>query len=280
LLARHGLRPSKARSQNFLIDRRVQARIVAAAELSRQDTVVEIGAGLGALTRGLAAAAGHVIAIERDQALAAVLARELAGSLSNLKILVADALETDFTALAAAAGRPLVVVGNLPYQITSPLLFAMLGSAARGATIARAILMVQREFALRTVAPPGSKTYGRLSVMVQQGAAVESLFHVPPGAFFPRPQITSAVMRLIPRPEPLARVKDDGVFEAVVRAAFSTRRKMLRRSLAGVYPAVALAEGLARAGIAGTRRAEELGVGEFARLADALGHDGAGGTAD
>jgi 16S rRNA (adenine1518-N6/adenine1519-N6)-dimethyltransferase len=266
LLERYGLAAKKSWGQNFLVDRGVQARIVAAAALTGDDVALEIGSGLGALTGHLVAAAGRVIAVERDPDMVRVLRGEF-GARPNLEIAAMDALELDFA--AAATARPLVVVGNLPYQITTPLLFAITGAAARGQVIARAVLMVQREFAERVVAPEGSKTYGRLSVMVQQQAAVEILFHVSPGSFHPRPSVTSTVFRLVPRAQPLAPVRDEALFAAVVRAAFATRRKMLRRALAPAFGEAA-GPALARAGIDGTRRAEELAVADFARLADAL----------
>jgi len=270
LLQRHGLRAKKSWGQNFLVDARVPERIVAAAAPSRDDVVVEIGAGLGALTRRLVERAGQVIAIEPDADLATLLEQEL-GRYPGLRVEQADALCFDFAATARAAGRPLVVVGNLPYQITSPLLFAITEAAAGGRVIGRAVLMVQKEFAQRMLSRPGSKVYGRLSVMVQQQAEGEILFHVAPGAFHPRPAVTSTVLRLRPRATPLAPVRDSAQFARVVKQAFATRRKMLRRALEPLAGTDAALAALARAGIAGTRRAEELSVAEFARLADAFG---------
>ena len=275
ILQRHGLRAKKSWGQNFLVDGRVQERIVAAASLGSDDVVVEIGAGLGALTRRLAAQVGQVIAIEHDPELAALLEQEL-GSCPGLRVERADALDFDFAAAARAAGRALVVVGNLPYQITSPLLFAITDAAAGGQVIDRAILMVQKEFAQRLLAGPGSRVYGRLSVMVQQKAEGAILFHVGPGAFHPRPAVTSTVLRLRPRPTPLAPVHDPAQFAQVVKQAFAGRRKMLRRGLEPLAGAEAAARALACAGILGTRRAEELSVAEFARLADAFGPSDAG----
>jgi 16S rRNA (adenine1518-N6/adenine1519-N6)-dimethyltransferase len=269
-LQRHGLRAKKSWGQNFLVDARVQERIVAAAALSHDDVVVEIGAGLGALTRRLVAHAGQTIAIEHDGELATLLEQEL-GPSPGLRIERADALGFDFAKAAHAAGRPLVVVGNLPYQITSPLLFAITDAAAGGQVIGRAILMVQKEFAQRMLAGPGSKVYGRLSVMVQQQAEGEILFHVGPGAFHPRPAVTSTVLRLRPRLTPLAPVRDAAHFAQVVKQAFAARRKMLRRALEPLGGAQAAGRALVQAGIEGTRRAEELSVAEFARLADAFG---------
>lgn len=248
------------------------ARIADAATLGPEDTALEIGAGLGALTRALGERAGRVIAVERDPDLVAVLQAEFPAG-GPVQITAMDALEIDFSALAAAAGRPLVAVGNLPYQITTPLLFRLLRAAGQG-QVARAVLMVQKEVAERIAAGPGRKSYGRLSVMVQQVAEVKILFHVGAGAFLPPPQVTSTVFSLLPRAQPLAPVRDADLFAAVVRAAFAGRRKMLRRSLDAHF-GVVLGGALAQANIEGTRRPEELSVTEFGRLADALAARGA-----
>jgi 16S rRNA (adenine1518-N6/adenine1519-N6)-dimethyltransferase len=271
LLTRHGLSPKKSLGQNFLVDPRVQERIVAAAEIGPEDVVVEIGAGLGALTARLAEVAKRVIAIDRDAQLAAVLRSELADR-PNLEIVLGDALDFDLGQAARKAGRPLVVVGNLPYVVTSPVLFATIEAAAGGQVVDRAIFMVQKEFAQRMLAPPGGRTYGRLSVMVQQAASAEILFHVGAGAFLPAPAVTSTVLRLRPRMQPLAEVRDPSLFARIVREAFGARRKMLRRALEPGFGARAAAA-LEAAGIAGTRRAEELAVADFARLANALAEE-------
>jgi 16S rRNA (adenine1518-N6/adenine1519-N6)-dimethyltransferase len=272
LLGRHGLSPKKSLGQNFLVDPRVQERIVAAAQIQATDVVVEIGAGLGALTARLADVASRVIAIDRDAQLVDVLRTELADR-PNLEIVLGDALEFDLGEAARKAGRPLVVVGNLPYVVTSPVLFATIEAAAGGQVVGRAIFMVQKEFAQRMLAPPGSRTYGRLSVMVQQAAAAEILFHVSAGAFLPPPAVTSTVLRLRPRAQPLAEVRDAGLFARVVREAFGARRKMLRRALEPGFGGAPAAAALEAAGIAGTRRAEELAVADFARLANALAEE-------
>ena len=269
MLARHGLRAKKSWGQNFLHDRSVHARIVAAAACTADDVVVEIGAGLGTLTAALATAEpppARVIALERDADMLRVLAAELA-DVPRVSVTPADAAAFDFAAASRDAGRPLVVVGNLPYQIASALVVGLV--EARGA-IARAVVMVQREFAQRVVAPPGSRTYGRLSVTVQQHAEARILFHVPPGAFHPPPNVTSSVMRLVPRAAPLAPVRDEALFAEVVKQAFSTRRKMLRRALEPAFGDVAVARALAAASIDETLRAERLSVADFARLADAF----------
>jgi 16S rRNA (adenine1518-N6/adenine1519-N6)-dimethyltransferase len=270
VLARHGLRAKKSWGQNFLHDRSAHARIVAAAAAGPDDVVVEIGSGLGTLTAALAAAEpppARVIAIERDPDMLRVLQAEL-GDEPRITITAADAATFDLAAASREAGRPLVVVGNLPYQIASALI---VGLVRAGGAVARAIVMVQREFAQRVVAPPGSRTYGRLSVTVQQHAQAKLLFHVPPGAFHPPPNVTSSVMRLDMRATPLAPVRDGALFDEVVKQAFSTRRKMLRRSLEPAFGEQAVARALAAAGIDETLRAERLSVADFARLANALG---------
>jgi 16S rRNA (adenine1518-N6/adenine1519-N6)-dimethyltransferase len=269
LLARYGLSPKKTLGQNFLLDPRVQERIVAAAALSAEDAVVEIGAGLGALTARLGERAGRLVAIERDARLAAVLRAEL-GASPRLTIVEGDALDFDWVAAARRLGRPLVVVGNLPYVVTSPVIFAVIAAAAAGQVVDRALFMVQKEFAQRMISPPGSREYGRLSVMVQQAAETELLFHVGRRAFLPPPAVTSTVVRLRPRGKPLGEVCDRELFARVVREAFGTRRKMLRRALAPAFGAERAAAALAAAGLPGTRRAEELSVADFARLTNAL----------
>jgi 16S rRNA (adenine1518-N6/adenine1519-N6)-dimethyltransferase len=270
VLARHGLRAKKSWGQNFLHDRSAHARIVAAAAAGPEDVVVEIGSGLGTLTGALIEAQpppARVIAVERDPDMLSVLQAEL-GNEPRVTITPADAATFDLAAVSREVGRPLVIVGNLPYQIASALI---VGLVRAGGAVARAVVMVQREFAQRVVAPPGSRTYGRLSVTVQQHAQAKLLFHVPPGAFHPPPNVTSSVMRLDMRAAPLAPVRDAALFDEVVKQAFSTRRKMLRRSLEPAFGEETVTRALAAAGIDETLRPERLAVADFARLADALG---------
>ena len=277
VLARHGLRAKKSWGQNFLVDRSVHARIVAAAAAGADDVVVEIGAGLGTLTTALAAAdppPRRIVAVERDPDMLRVLTAEL-GTAPGVTVLAEDAARFDFVAASGEAGRPLIVVGNLPYQIASALTLAIVNAGARRA-IARAVIMVQREMGARIVAPPGGRTYGRLSVAVQQHADARVLFHVRPGSFHPPPQVTSSVILLEPRAAPRAPVRDAQLFEEVVKQAFSTRRKMLRRALEPAFGEARVTAALVAAGIDGTRRAEELSVADFARLADGLGTPSSG----
>jgi 16S rRNA (adenine1518-N6/adenine1519-N6)-dimethyltransferase len=271
VLARHGLAAKKSWGQNFLHDRAVLARIVAAVGATADDVVVEIGAGLGTLTTALAQATPaprRILAVERDPDMQSVLAAEL-GADARVEVVAADALAFDYAAASRDAGRAVIVVGNLPYQISSALVLALVGAGGHGG-VARAIVMVQREMAQRIVAPPGSRTYGRLTVAVAQHAEARILFHVRPGSFHPAPAVTSSVLSLTPRLAPLAAVRDAALFEAVVKQAFSTRRKMLRGALSGPFADDALAAAFAASGIAGTQRAEQLSVADFARLANAL----------
>jgi 16S rRNA (adenine1518-N6/adenine1519-N6)-dimethyltransferase len=271
VLARHGLAAKKSWGQNFLHDRAVLARIVAAVGATGDDVVVEIGAGLGTLTGALAAATPgprKVLAVERDPDMQRVLAAELADD-ARVEVVAADALTFDYAAATSAAGRPVIVVGNLPYQISSALVLALIDAGARGA-VARAVVMVQREMAQRIVAPPGSRTYGRLTVAVAQHAEARILFHVRPGSFHPAPAVTSSIVSLVPRAAPLAPVRDAALFEAVVKQAFATRRKMLRGALGAAFGEQSVTAAFAATGIAGTKRAEELSVADFAALANAL----------
>jgi 16S rRNA (adenine1518-N6/adenine1519-N6)-dimethyltransferase len=276
VLARHGLTAKKSWGQNFLRDRAVLARIAAAARATADDVVVEIGAGLGALTAALAATdppPARIVAIERDPDMLRVLAAELGGE-PRVELAPADATRFDFAGLARSVGRPLIVVGNLPYQIASALVLSLL-DAGRAGAVARAVVMVQREMAKRITAPPGSRVYGRLTVAVAQRAEARILFDVKPGSFHPAPAVVSSVLSLVPRVAPLAAVRVPALFDEVVKQAFSTRRKMLRRALAAGFGEEISAAALAASGIAGTKRAEELSVAEFGRLADAFADAGA-----
>ena len=270
VLARYELRAKKSWGQNFLVARGVHQRIVAAVRATADDVVVEIGAGLGTLTAALASAEPsprRVIAVERDPDMLAVLHGEL-GAASNVEIAAADAVTFDLAAVRQTSGRPIIVVGNLPYQISSALLLRL--ARAGVDTLARAVVMVQREMAQRVVAPAGNKTYGRFSVAVQQRASVRILFHVGPGAFHPPPQVTSSVLELVPRAAPLVAVLDEALFDEVVKEAFGTRRKMLRRALAPAFGADIVEAALRQAGIEGTLRAETLTVAELGRVADGV----------
>lgn len=269
ILARYGLRAKKSWGQCFLHDRGVVRRIVDLASVVPDDTVVEIGAGLGILTEALAPVAGRVLAIERDRDLARVLRERLADR-PNVTVVEQNALRYDFSGFDG----PVVVVGNLPYNIASPLVFHLLEARAG---IRSATLMLQRELAERIVAAPGSRVYGAPSVLCQQAAEVRLGFTVAAGAFVPKPRVDSAVLRFVFRPTPRAPVDGSAdLFRRVVRAAFSTRRKTLRNALGGSFPPELVAAALERVGLDGNRRGETLSVEEFAQLSAALHALGAG----
>jgi 16S rRNA (adenine1518-N6/adenine1519-N6)-dimethyltransferase len=261
ILRRHGLWAKKSWGQCFLRDAGVVNRIVGAAQLEPEDTVVEIGAGLGGLTLALAARARQVFAIERDRDLVAVLQKELAAS-ASIQIVEANALTYDFSQHPS----PVKVVGNIPYNISSPLLFHLL---EQGRRIGSATIMVQLEVARRLVAEPGSRVYGVPSVLFQQATAVSLCFRVPRTAFVPQPRVDSAVVYIEPRPSPVVEV-DERSFRATVRAAFSARRKTLKNSLSRTFPRQVVESALASSGIDEGRRAETLAVQEFGHLAKTI----------
>ncbi len=259
-------RPRKRFGQHFLHDPRVLDRIVETARVGPHDSVIEIGPGTGVLTRRLAARAARLVAIEIDRDLAARLRAELSGS-PQVEIIEADVLEVDLAALAERLGGRPIVVGNLPYNISSPLLFRLVD--ARRA-LRRMVLMLQREFAERLAAGPGTPAYGALSVIAQLHLEIAVAFHVAPGAFRPAPAVESAVLVLTPRPAPAVAVDDEARFARLVRAAFAQRRKTILNALraAGIGPAApgALTAALAEAGVEPRRRGETLSIAEFARL--------------
>jgi 16S rRNA (adenine1518-N6/adenine1519-N6)-dimethyltransferase len=271
VLRRLGLRPEKARGQHFLIHPHQARRIVAALELVPQDLVVEVGPGLGALTVFLAQEAWRVVALEVDPALAAYLQEELFAEKPRVEVACQDVLLFNFLELARETEAPLVVVGNLPYQITSPLLFKL---AEEKTATSRAVLMMQQEVGARLTANPGTKDYGILSVLLQYHFAMTRLFSLGPANFYPPPQVTSVVMGLRPRkPEPAAR--EEAFFAQVVKSAFATRRKTLRNTLAVRGAALGLdaAEVLAALELLNIdpgRRGETLSVPEFVYLSNEL----------
>lgn len=263
MIATSSPRPRKRLGQHFLIDPNIVRKIVALAALQPNETVFEIGPGRGILTRALCAKARSVIAVELDAKLVAHLGQALADC-SNLDLRHGDALEVPFDTLPERA----VVVANLPYYVSTPLLFRFLEARAR---FDRMILMLQAEVARRLVAKPGTDDYGVLSVLTQYCAEARLAFQVSPSCFRPRPEVGSAVVRLLIRKLPSVQVEDEAGFVRAVRAAFAHRRKTLINSLRdeGIRPHD-LADVLKRAGIDPARRAETLALEEFAVLANAL----------
>lgn len=255
-------RPRKRFGQNFLHDPNVIERIARSIGPRPDDRVVEIGPGLGALTTPLLRALGRLDVVEIDRDLAARLPEQFAGQ-GELHVHQGDALRFDFCAVAA--GTPLRVVGNLPYNISTPLIFHLLDQAP---CIRDMHFMLQKEVVDRMAAAPGTDDYGRLSVMVQQRCKVESLFTVSPGAFHPPPKVWSAIVRLTPWETPPVPVADPALFSQLVNQAFTQRRKTLRNAVKGYLEA----DAITALGIDPQRRPETLSVAEFAALAEAAGN--------
>jgi len=253
-------RHKKALGQHFLHERGIIERILRALAPQPGQRIVEIGPGAGALTLPLLERHGELTVVEFDRDLIEPL-REAAQGRGRLEIVHADVLEVDFTALAA--GERLRLVGNLPYNISSPILFHVL---EHWAVIDDMVFMLQKEVVERMAATPGSKVYGRLSVMLQAYCRVDALFNVPPGAFRPPPKVDSAVVRLVPRAEGDVGIADAARFEQVVRHAFAQRRKTLRNALAGVADEAALQA----VGIEPGARAETVPVARYVALANHL----------
>jgi 16S rRNA (adenine1518-N6/adenine1519-N6)-dimethyltransferase len=251
--------------QNFLHDPRIIERIVDAIDPRPGQTIVEIGPGRAALTRALIARAGHVSAIEIDRDLAVWLRTEFTSE--QLTLIEADALKVDWSGLPG----PMRLVGNLPYNISSPLLFALAEAAER---VIDQHFMLQKEVVDRMVAAPGSRTYGRLSVMLQWRYRMVKLFDVPRGAFNPPPQVTSSIVRMQPLPVGQLPQVDRDAFARVVAAAFGQRRKTLRNALADLLPA----DAIAAAGVDPGARAEVLAVEHFVDLTRAFAASVTGAT--
>jgi len=263
-----GLSPKKTFGQNFLVDRNVSNRIADLASLGGAGTVVEIGAGLGALTEPLLARAAKVVAIERDRDLCPILREAFAEEIASgkLEIVEADAKRADLAALLMSGPPPRALAGNLPYQLTGPLLEI---ATSLTAAIDCAVFMVQIEVADRLVAAPASPAYGALTVFVSAAFDVARAMKVSRGAFQPRPGVDSAVVVLTPHRPPRAAETDE--FRAAVRAAFTQRRKTLRNAWSKLGTVAEVSSRAASAGIDLDRRGETLSVEEFARFAEVGG---------
>ena len=274
LLARHGFHFSKSMGQNFLIQSWVPRDIAAASGAGPGVGVLEIGPGIGPLTDRLAGLADRVAAVELDRSLLPVLAETMAGH-DNVEIVPGDILKLDVPALVGEklAGLTPIVCANLPYNITTPVLTALLEARC----FASITVMIQREVARRICAAPGTPDYGAFSVYCQVHAGTELLFDVPPDCFLPAPKVTSSVLRLTPRPLP-AELEDEAFFFRVVRAAFAQRRKTLLNALGAAFGGQVskeeLAGLLAGCGLPPDVRGERLGIPEFAALARALRQTG------
>lgn len=272
LLRRHGFHPKKRFGQNFLVDGNVLAKILDAADIREGDAVLEIGPGVGTLTIAALDRGARVLAVEVDRALIPILGQTLSGrasaSVVNADILslnLGDVLRDHF------GDAKVKVVGNLPYYITSPIIGNLLDMRAR---IERTVIMVQREVADRLKASPGGKDYGSMSVFVQYHTEPEVIAHVSRNVFFPPPEVSSALVRLISRENPPVEVTNERLFFDIVQCAFGKRRKMLLNSLSDC-PQLGLSKEqvsqvLHHAEIDPSRRAETLSLEEFARIARAV----------
>ena len=264
------LRPKKALGQNFLTDRHVLERIVVAVGILPGDSVLEVGPGRGALTTLLAGQAARVTAVELDRQLVPLL-RERFASQGNVEVVEADILSVDLRRLLGErSSAPWKVAANLPYNISTPVLFRFLDVRA---LFSRLVLMFQREVGERLLAGPGTKAYGALSVLFQLYFDIERIVNVRPGAFYPVPKVDSVVLGFTPLSGPRVSVGDEASFRTLVKAAFSQRRKTLWNCLRASGIAAgdeALLSALQEAGIDGARRGETLSLDEFATLARAL----------
>ena len=269
LLSRHGFRFSKSLGQNFLTADWVPRQIAESAELDEQTGVLEIGPGVGCLTVQLSERAGKVLSVELDKSLMPVLAETLTGH-ENVEVLFGDILKQDIPALVAESfpGLRPVVCANLPYNVTTPVLTALI----RPGCFETITVMIQREVARRICAPAGSPEYGAFGIFVQWHMETELLFEVPPSCFVPQPKVTSAVIRLKKREKPPVETRSEKLLFAVVRAAFNQRRKTLTNGLcSGLNLSREQAENAIRnAGFDTKIRGETLDVGGFAKITDEL----------
>ena len=275
VLQKYNFAFQKKFGQNFLIDPRVLEKIIKAAEITEDDCVLEIGPGIGTMTQHLASAAKKVIAVEIDRALIPILQDTLSGW-DNVRIINEDVMKVDLAKLAEEenGGKPLKVVANLPYYITTPIIMGLFENHVPLKSIT---VMVQKEVADRMQVGPGTKDYGALSLAVQYYAKPYIVANVPPNCFMPRPKVGSAVIRLERYEEPPVKVKDEKLMFRIIRASFNQRRKTLANGLKNSAELDFTKEEIAAA-IAGIGkdpgvRGETLTLEEFARLADELGRD-------
>ncbi|MBS5509964.1 MAG: 16S rRNA (adenine(1518)-N(6)/adenine(1519)-N(6))-dimethyltransferase RsmA [Clostridium sp.] len=259
--------------QNFLIDTHVLEKIISAAGITKNDCVLEIGPGIGTMTQYLAENAGHVVAVEIDRNLIPILKETLA-DYDNVTVINEDILRVDIKALAEEynGGKPIKVVANLPYYITTPIIMGLFES---GVPIDNITVMVQKEVADRMKEGPGSKDYGALSLAVQYYAEPEIVANVPPNCFIPRPNVGSAVIRLTRHKEMPVEVKDPALMFKIIRASFNQRRKTLQNGLGNApelpYTKEQIAAAIAEMGLTPTIRGEALSLAQFAKLSDILG---------
>lgn len=262
-LQKHNIRLNKYLGQHFLTDKNILNKIVSSANVNKEDLILEIGAGIGTLTKVLAQNAGFVIAVEIDKALMPAAAEQLKGS-GNIELICHDIMKVNISKeMRKHPGfKHLKVVANLPYYITSPVISMLLEGKTKFDAM---IFTIQKEVARRIVSPPGNKEYGSFTVFVNYYAKPRIMFNIPALSFTPRPKVDSSVIRLDVLDKPSVNVKDEKLFFRIVRAAFNQRRKMLKNALNGAH--IKWPE---RTEIDGKRRGETLSIEEFARLSDLI----------
>ena len=267
-LAEFGLFPRKKLGQHFLVDPNILNKVVRTAQVGKEDVVLEVGPGLGQMTLALADRAKKVIAVEIDERLVTIL-RQKVEDHPNIEVIKSDILKVDFKHLFKKETVPIKVVANLPYQISTPLLFRFVESKE---TFSALNLMLQKEVAERMVASPGRKEYGPLSIFIQTYADVSIQFTIKPSAFFPAPKVESAMVHMVWRGKPMIETDDEEWFKRVVKACFGYRRKTLINALK--HSELPLRESvesrIEEIGIDPRRRPETLTIQEFARLAEIL----------
>ncbi len=273
IIQKYGFAFQKRFGQNFLVDTHVLERIIRAAGLTKEDMVLEIGPGIGTMTQYLAENAGRVVAVEIDSNLIPIL-KETLQAYDNVTVLNEDILKVDIRALAEEynGGRPIKVVANLPYYITTPIIMGLFESQV---PIDNITVMVQKEVAERMQAGPGTKDYGALSLAVQYYAEPYIVANVPPNCFIPRPNVGSAVIRLTRHQEMPVKVRDEKLMFSLIRASFNQRRKTLQNGLSNSaelsFSKEEIAAAIQALGLSPTVRGEALTLEQFAGLADALG---------
>jgi len=264
----YGLFPKKRLGQHFLIDRNILNKVIRTAQVGKEDVVVEVGPGLGEMTLALARLANCVIAVEIDPKLIEILKKKLT-DWPNVEVVKSDILKVDFKSFLKKEGRPVKVVANLPYQISTPLLFRFIEAREVFSTFT---LMLQKEVAERLAAHPGRKEYGPLSIFVQVFLDVSVRFFIKPSAFFPPPKVGSAVVQMDWKEKPMVEMQDEAWFKKVVKACFGYRRKTLANALrhSELLLPESIESRMEKIGIDPRRRPETLTIEEFVRLADAL----------
>ncbi len=267
-LAEYGLFPQKRLGQHFLIDRNILNKVIRTAEVEKGDVILEVGPGLGEMTLALAQQAKKVIAVEIDSKLAVILKQKVR-DFSNVEVVKSDILKMDFNRFLRKERHPIKVVANLPYQITTPLLFRFIESKEAFSTLT---LMLQKEVGERMVASPGRKEYGPLSIFIQMFSDVSIRFFIKPSAFFPPPKVESAVVRMSFKEKPVVKLEDEEWFKKVVKGCFGYRRKTLMNALkhSGLPLPQSIESRMEKIGIDPRRRPETLTIQEFVHLAEAL----------